>query len=123
MIGNFTNADYFKQPLRGRLIDKMQSSADTINMTYPRFESYDMGMTIKTLPQCFVHRRVSLQAQKCWLRNARRLAKLTFYARDGKTKLLSARSQSLSIRRGDELGANKLRYLFTLAPIQFIIRS
>ena len=105
----FTNADYFKQPLRGRLIDKMQSSADTINLTYPRFESYDMGMTIKDIaPNVSYTGGFSLQGSKVLgYGTPDDLAKLTFYARDGKTKLLSARSQSLSIRRGDELGANK----------------
>lgn len=106
---SFVNSEYFKQPLKGKLIDKMQSSADTINMTYPRFESYDVGMTIKDLaPYVSYTGGFSLHGSKVLgYGNAEQRATLTFFARDGKTRLLTARSQSMSIRRGDELGADK----------------
>ena len=105
----FTNTDYFKQPLRGKLTDKMQSSADTINMTYPRFESYDIGMTIKNFaPDVSYTGGFSLHGSKVLgYGTADNRAELIFYARDGKTKLLSARSQSITIRKGEELGADK----------------
>ncbi len=105
----FVNGEYFKQPLKGKLTDKMQSSADTINMTYPRFESYDAGMTIKDLaPNVSYTGGFSLHGSKVLgYGTAEERAALTFYARDGKTKLLTARSQSMTIRRGEELGADK----------------
>ena len=105
----FTNGDYFKQPLRGRLQDKMVSSTDSNSISYPRFESYDIGMNIKDIaPNVSYVGGFSLHGSKVLgYGTAEERAQLTFYARDGKTKLLTARSQSLSIRKGEELGADK----------------
>jgi len=45
----FSYPEYFKQPLQGKMQDKMVSSTDSNSMTYPRFESYAVGMTMKDI--------------------------------------------------------------------------
>jgi hypothetical protein len=105
----FTHMDYFKKPLQGKLIDKLVTGADSVNMTYPRFESYDVGMTVKDLaPNVSFTGGFSLNGSKVLgYGTATEKANLTFYARDGKTKVLSAWVQNLSIKKGEELGADK----------------
>ena len=105
----FSYPEYFKQPLQGKLVDKMVSSADSNTMSYPRFESYAVGMTMKDIaPNVVYTGGFSLHGSKVigYGRPEER-AELTFYAKDGKTKILTARSQNLSIRRGQELSAEK----------------
>lgn len=105
----FTHSDYFKQTLKGRLTDKMVSSADSINMTYPRFESYDAGMTIKDIaPNVSYTGGFSLHGSRVLGSSAAdEKALLTFYSRDNKTKILTARARALTIKKGVELGADK----------------
>ena len=45
----FTDAEYFKTPLKGKLQDKLSSVADSNNISYPRFTSYELGVTIKDI--------------------------------------------------------------------------
>jgi len=105
----FYDLDYFKEPLTGKMSDKMVSSADSINMTYPRFESYNVGMTIKDLaPNVSYTGGFSLHGSKVLgYGNADAKAVLTFYARDGKTKILSCHAPNITIKKAQELAAEK----------------
>ncbi len=105
----FSYPEYFKHPLQGKMTDKMVSSADSNTMTYPRFESYAVGMTMKDIaPNVVYTGGFSLHGSKVLgYGTAENRAELIFYAKDGKTKILSAKSQSLTIRRGQELSADK----------------
>ncbi len=105
----FVHSEYFKTPLSGKLIDKMVSSADSASMSYPRFQSYEMGMTIKEIaPNVSYTGGFSLFGVKVMgYGTAEEKALLSFYARDGKTKVLSAKAATVSIKKGEELGADK----------------
>ena len=105
----FYHTDYFKTALTGKLLDKMVSSADSSTMSYPRFESYDMGITVKDIaPNVSYTGGFSLYGGKVLgYGTPEEKAMLTFYARDGKTKVLSAKSSSISVKKGEELGADK----------------
>jgi len=105
----FSYPEYFKAPLQGKFQDKMVSSADSNTMSYPRFESYAVGMTMKDIaPNVVYTGGFSLHGSKVLgYGKPDESAELTFYARDGKTKILTARSQNLTIRRGQELSAEK----------------
>lgn len=105
----FTHTEYFKTTLSGKLIDKMVSSADSGTMSYPRFQSYDMGMTIKDVaPNVSYTGGFSLNGVKVLgYGTPEEKAMLSFYSRDGKTKVLSAKSANVSIKKGEELGADK----------------
>ena len=106
---NFYYGEYFKQTLRGRFIDKLVSGADSSNLTYPRFESYDLGMTVKDIaPDVSYTGGFSLHGNRVLGYGAAdQKAELDFFARDGKTRVLTARSQSILIKKGEELGADK----------------
>jgi len=105
----FSYPEYFKQPLQGKMQDKMVSSTDSNQMTYPRFESYAVGMTMKDIaPNVVYTGGFSLHGSRVLgYGTPENRAELIFYAKDGKTKILSAKSQNLSIRRGQELSADK----------------
>ncbi|MDB5281880.1 MAG: hypothetical protein JWO06_955, partial [Bacteroidota bacterium] len=105
----FYHTDYFKTALKGKLTDKMVSSADSVNMTYPRFESYDAGMTIKDIaPNVSYTGGFSLHGPRVLGSGASdEKATLSFYAKDGKTRILSARAHALTIKKGVELGAER----------------
>lgn len=105
----FYHNEYFKQPLKGKLTDKLVAGADSTNMTYPRFESYDVGITVKDIaPNVSYTGGFSMNGNRViGYGTADNKGQLTFYARDGKTKVVSARSQSILIRKGEELGASK----------------
>ena len=105
----FTYAEYFKNTLTGKLIDKMVSSADTGTMSYPRFQSYDQGLTVKDVaPNVSYTGGFSLFGNKVQgYGSGDEKAILTFYARDGKTKVLSAKANTVMIKKGEELGADK----------------
>jgi len=105
----FTHLEYFKTTLSGKLIDKMVSSSDSATMSYPRFQSYDMGMTIKEIaPNVSYTGGFSLNGVKVLgYGTPEEKALLSFYARDGKTKVLSAKAATVSIKKGVELGADK----------------
>lgn len=105
----FTHSEYFKTTLRGKLTDKLVSSADSATLSYPRFDSYDVGMTIKDIaPNVSYTGGFSLWGAKViGSGTAEEKGMLTFFARDGKTRVLSARSTALSIKKGEELGAEK----------------
>ncbi len=105
----FTHSEYFKTTLSGKLIDKMVSSSDSATMSYPRFQSYDMGMTIKEIaPNVSYTGGFSLNGVKVLgYGTPEEKALLSFYARDGKTKVLSAKAATVSIKKGEELGADK----------------
>ncbi|MFN8299926.1 MAG: hypothetical protein U0T75_12535 [Chitinophagales bacterium] len=105
----FTHTEYFKNTLQGRLTDKLVSSADSNTFSYPRFESYDVGMTIKDIaPNVAYTGGFSLWGGKIiGSGTAEDKATLTFFARDGKTRVLQAKSDALSIKKGEELGAEK----------------
>jgi hypothetical protein len=45
----FYNKTYFKQPLRGKVTDKILANVKTENATYPRFTSYDLNLGIKEI--------------------------------------------------------------------------
>ncbi len=105
----FVHSEYFKTPLTGKLIDKMVSSADSATMSYPRFQSYGTGMTIKEIaPNVSYTGGFSLNGLKVLgYGTPEEKALLSFYARDGKTKVLSAKAATVSIKKGEELGADK----------------
>ncbi|MES2620993.1 MAG: hypothetical protein V4615_09075, partial [Bacteroidota bacterium] len=105
----FTNTEYFKTPLRGKLTDKMVSSIDSSSMSYPRFESYDLGIVVKDIaPNVSYVGGFSMNGNRVLgYGTADEKASLDFYSRDGKTKILSAKSANISIKRGIELGADK----------------
>ena len=46
---SFHYPDYFKQPVLGKLMDKMVSGGDSSGLDYPRFESYNADMEIKDI--------------------------------------------------------------------------
>ena len=98
----FYDLDYFKQPLKGKLTDKMLSGIDSVNVSYPRFESYDVGMTIKDLaPNVSYTGGFSLHGSKVLgYGTPEAKAQLNFFARDGKTR-------TLTIKKGQELAAEK----------------
>ena len=106
---SFVHSDFFKTPQPGRLTDKMVSSADSATISYPRFESYNNEITVKDIaPNVSYTGGFSLYGVK--VLGASTLADkgaLTFYARDGKTKLLYARSAAVTVKKGEELGAEK----------------
>lgn len=106
----FHHKDYFNFPLTGRLIEKLVSGpADSLSITYPRFDSYGEAITIKDIaPNVSYTGGFSMNGGKV-LGSGSAFEKpmLTFYATDGKTKVLSARAQSLSIKRGEQLSADK----------------
>ncbi len=105
----FFHSEYFKVPLIGRLQDKMVSSADSGTMSYPRFQSYNAGLTIHDIaPNVSYTGGFSLFGVKVMgYGSAEEKALLSFYARDGKTKVLSAKAATVSIKKGEELGADK----------------
>lgn len=45
----FYNKTYFKQPLRGKVTDKILANVKSENATYPRFASYDLNLGIKEI--------------------------------------------------------------------------
>lgn len=106
----FHHKEYFNFPLTGRLTEKLVSGpSDSANITYPRFDSYDAGLTIKDIaPNVYYTGGFSMNGGKV-LGSGSAFEKpmLTFYASDGKTKVLSARAQTLSIKRGEQLSADK----------------
>lgn len=114
----FTHSEYFKTPLSGRLQDKMVSNADTGTLSYPRFESYDVGMTIKDIaPNVSYTGGFSLHGVKVLgYGTAEEKATLSFYARDGRTKVLSAKSSTITIKKGEELGADKAEVAIYFGP-------
>jgi len=105
----FYHTEYFAKPLTGSLTDKMSSTVDSNNVFYPRFESYDMNITIKEIaPNVSYFGGFSLWGNKVrGYSNAENKAQLIFYARDGKTKVLSAKSNELSFKKGEQLDANR----------------
>ncbi|MBL0310642.1 MAG: hypothetical protein IPP77_13510 [Bacteroidetes bacterium] len=106
----FYYKDYFNFPLIGRLTDKLVSGpSDSSRITYPRFDSYTAGITIKDIaPNVSYTGGFSLNGSKV-LGSSSMFEKpmLTFYAADGKTKVLSARANSISIKKGEELSADR----------------
>jgi hypothetical protein len=105
----FYHTEYFTKPLIGSLVDKMSSSMDSNNVLYPRFESYDMNITIKEIaPNVAYSGGFSLWGNKVrGYGNTEVKAQLTFFARDGKTRVLSAKSNELSFKKGEQLDANR----------------
>ncbi len=105
----FTHTEYFKTTLTGKLIDKMVSGADSGKISYPRFESYDLGVTIKDIaPNVTYIGGFSLYGSRVQgYGTGEEKALLNFYARDGKTRVLSAKAANVSIKKGEELGAEK----------------
>lgn len=105
----FVHSEYFKTPLLGKLMDKMVSSADSGTMSYPRFQSYNAGLTIHDIaPNVSYTGGFSLFGVKVMgYGSAEEKALLNFYARDGKTRVLSAKAYTVSIKKGEELGADK----------------
>jgi hypothetical protein len=105
----FYNPDFFPKPLVGKLTDKMVSSMDSNRISYPRFESYDQGITIKEIaPNVSYSGGFSFWGNKLiGSGTPDNKATLTFYTRDNKSKILSAKSEMLTIRKGEELGADK----------------
>ncbi|MCS6935220.1 MAG: hypothetical protein NZM35_08745 [Chitinophagales bacterium] len=105
----FVHTDYFKTPLYGRLTDKLVSSADSATLSYPRFESYNVNLTIKDIaPNVSYTGGFSLWGAKFIGRgNTENKGSLIFYARDGKTPVLRARSNGITFRQGEEIGAEK----------------
>ncbi|MCW5906866.1 MAG: hypothetical protein KIS94_03325 [Chitinophagales bacterium] len=106
---NFYYTDYFKQPIVGRLTDKMVSGGDSTGLRYPRFESKDSAMEIKDIaPNVSYVGGFGLFGNKViGSGTADSKPKLVFYKRDGKTKVLAATSPTIYIRKGEELGAEK----------------
>lgn len=45
----FHNTQFFKQPLRGKVTDKLLANVKTENASYPRFMSYDLNLGIKEI--------------------------------------------------------------------------
>lgn len=105
----FYYSEYFKTPIVGKLTDKMVSGGDSSGLRYPRFESLDSAMVIKDImPNVAYVGGFGLYGNKVvGSGTADTKPALVFYTRDGKTKVLSARSQSISIKKGEELGAEK----------------
>ncbi|MFN8288153.1 MAG: hypothetical protein U0V74_15470 [Chitinophagales bacterium] len=105
----FYHTEYFKTALSGRLNDKLVSSADSNTFSYPRFESYDVGMTIKDIAPNVAYRGgFSLWGSKVLGSGTPdEKATLTFYARDNKTRVMEAKSNIVSIKKGEELGSEK----------------
>jgi hypothetical protein len=105
----FYHTEYFKTPLIGRLTDKMVSSADSNTFSYPRFESYTGNVSIKDIaPNVTYSGGFSLFGSKViGSSTEEEKAALNFFARDGKTRVLTAKSNAISIKKGEELGAEK----------------
>lgn len=114
----FYHNEYFKNALRGKLTDKMVSNADTGSISYPRFQSYDVGMTIKEIaPNVSYTGGFSLFGVKVMgYGTPEEKAQLSFYARDGKTKVLSAKADNITIKKGVELGADKAEVAIYFGP-------
>ncbi len=106
---SFVDGEYFKAPLKGKFQDKIQSSSDTNNISYPRFTSYELGMTIKDIaPNVSYTGGFTLNGSKVLgYGTSDEKAMLTFYAKDNKTRVLTCKSQTLTIKKGEELGAEK----------------
>ncbi len=106
---SFVHIEYYKTPLSGKLTDKMMTSADSATLNYPRFYSYDIGMTVKDFaPNVSYTGGFSMNGAKVYgYGTTEEKAMLTFYAADGRTKLMSARSSDITIKKGDQLGADK----------------
>lgn len=105
----FYYPEYFKAPVTGKLADKIVAGGDSTGLRYPRFESYQEGITIKDIaPNVSYTGSFGLYGSKVMGTDAGgEKPMLTFYAKDGKTKVLSAKSASISIKKGEELGAEK----------------
>ncbi|HWB61897.1 MAG TPA: hypothetical protein VG603_00195, partial [Chitinophagales bacterium] len=105
----FYDYEYLKQPLKGKMTDKLVSGGDSTNMTYPRFDSYEEGVTLKDVaPNVTYTGGFDLHGSKVLgSGTADNKAMLTFYAKDGKTPVLTARSQNVSIKKGEELSAER----------------
>jgi len=105
----FYHTEYFKTPLLGRLTDKMVSSADSNNFSYPRFESFNSNVAIKDIaPNVTYNGGFSMHGAKViGSSTEEEKASLNFFARDGKTRVLTAKSNAISIKKGEELGAEK----------------
>lgn len=103
----FIHPEYFKTPVAGKLSDKIVAGGDSTGLRYPRFESYEGGITVKDIaPNVSYTGTFSLYGSKVMgTGTPEQKAMLTFYAKDGKTKVLSAKSNSISIKKGEELGA------------------
>lgn len=103
------HTEFFKIPITGRFSDKMVSSADTNTISYPRFESYESGVTIKDIaPNVLYVGGFSLHGNKVIGANTgEEKGLLNFYSKDGKTKIITARSNSILVKKGEELGAEK----------------
>lgn len=103
----FYYPEYFKTPVIGKLSDKIVAGGDSSGLRYPRFESYEGGITIKDIaPNVSYTGTFGLYGSKVvGTGTPEQKAMLTFYTKDGKTKVLSAKSASITIKKGEELGA------------------
>ncbi len=105
----FYHLDYFKSPVKGKLTDKLVSGADSGNISYPRFESFEQNIAVKDIaPNVTYYGGFSMNGGKVLgYGTGEDKARLDFFARDGKTRVLSAKSYSISMKKGEELGAEK----------------
>lgn len=106
---SFYFPEYFKQAVIGKLTDKIVSGGDSSGLGYPRFESYNADMEIKDIaPNVSYRGGFGLYGSKViGTGNGDTRSQLIFYSKDGKTKVLSARSNAIYIKKGEELGASK----------------
>jgi hypothetical protein len=105
----FYYPEYFKTPIVGKLTDKIVSGGDSTGLRYPRFEARDSIIVIKDIaPNVSYIGGFGLYGNKVIGSGTSEIKpQLDFYSRDGKTKILTAKSSAIYIKRGEELGAEK----------------
>ena len=95
----FYNTTYFNKPLIGKYTDKILANIKVETASYPRFESYTTGLTIKNIvPDIDYRGGFSMNGNRMiGSGNAEGNASLTFYR--AKKPFLLAESKSFSIRK------------------------
>ena len=103
----FHHPEYFDKPLTGRLTDKLVPNIDSNRISYPRFESYDRQLAIRDFaPDVTFHGGFSLWGNRViGYGTTDQKARLDFYDKKTKRKILTVISESISFKKGEELGA------------------
>lgn len=109
----FFHKDYFgATPLYGLYTEKLIPSGDS-TASYPRFASYKDDYFIKDItPNVNYTGGFSLHGGKViGGSNSNGFAVLDFYQKDGKTKIITAYSPYVSIKKGEDIGSPKTQVL------------
>lgn len=104
----FFHKEFFQTPLNGSFTDKLVAGNDS-SALYPRFDSKDQNITIKEIaPNVSFTGGFNLYGSKViGYGTPEEKASVTFFLRDNKTRILTARFLNFTIKKGEELSSTK----------------